>query len=59
MKLIILSIFLTVPYHIQMSHSSTKNVVAALPDYNAYRIYKMRAFFEIKSTQKLFVLKIA
>lgn len=64
MKLLVLSILLavtTIPSPgVQeiLAPSETKSV-AALPDYNSYRIRKMRALFELRSSPKIFMLKIA
>ncbi len=60
MKLLVLSILLAVPA-IPASQVETPLAqdVAALPDYNTYRIRKMRALFELRTSPKLFILKIA
>jgi hypothetical protein len=55
MKLLILSIFLSAQTPIQ----PPTQTVAALPDYNAYRIHKMRALLELKTTPKMYMLRIA
>lgn len=57
MKLLVLSILLSIPT-LTTSQVETQEI-AAMPDYNTYRIRKMRALLEMKTTPKLFVLKIA
>jgi hypothetical protein len=57
MKLLVLSIFLSIPV-LTTSQVETQEI-AALPDYNTYRIHKMRALLEMKTTPKLYILKIA
>lgn len=60
MKLLVLSILLAAPT-IPTSQVETPLAqdVVALPDYNTYRIRKMRALFELRTAPKLFILKIA
>ena len=57
MKLLVLSILLSAPC--LLSSSVETQEVAGHTDYNSFRIYKMRSFLEIKTSPKVYILKIA
>lgn len=57
MKLLVLSILLSAPC--LLSSPAKTQDVAALTDYNSFRIYKMRSFLELKTSPKIYILKIA
>jgi hypothetical protein len=57
MKLLVLSILLSAPC-VFSSPAQTQDV-AALTDYNSFRIYKMRSLLELKTSPKMYILKVA
>ncbi len=57
MKLLVLSILLAAPCLV--SSPSKTQAVAGHADYNSFRIYKMRSFLELKTSPKVYILRVA